>query len=294
LGREVLLAFHFWMLDYAADGGRQGFPFDPYFLYFHRRLIRGHDALVRLLSHPTVADQAPKTLWNLRDQLEHYRQDSQIIAAASHYEMAFQEFDRLRTALWLGSEGVSPMHYRYELTADQQQQIRSVLDVLCDDYRRRIESSSDEIERDVCTTILTHVQKYLPQLLPPTGSGSDGVRTTNQLEGHWSQSKRACRQTQGRRKLTRTFDALPAELMLIPNLQNSEYINVVFDGNLDNLATKFAEADSNGSSYAAWRQTNTSLNLARIPKRILRQERFVDRLIEIYDRQCHAKKKQAA
>lgn len=61
LGREVLFAFHFWMLDYAADGKRQGFPFDPYSLYFHRRLIRGHDALGRLLSRPAVKAHAPKT-----------------------------------------------------------------------------------------------------------------------------------------------------------------------------------------------------------------------------------------
>ena len=85
LGREVLPAFHFWMLDYAADGGRQGFPFDPYLLYFHRRLIRGHDALVRLLSRPVVAAHAAKTLSNLRRQLGRYRDDPQIIAAASHY-----------------------------------------------------------------------------------------------------------------------------------------------------------------------------------------------------------------
>jgi hypothetical protein len=29
LGREVLLAVHFWVLDYAQDGRRQGHPFDP-------------------------------------------------------------------------------------------------------------------------------------------------------------------------------------------------------------------------------------------------------------------------
>ncbi len=29
LGREVLLALHGWMLDYAGDGHRQGYPFDP-------------------------------------------------------------------------------------------------------------------------------------------------------------------------------------------------------------------------------------------------------------------------
>ena len=294
LGREVLLAFHFWMLDYAADGGRQGFPFDPYFLYFHRRLIRGHDALVQLLSRPAVSALAPKALWNLRDHLQRYRNDPKIIDAADHYEIAFQEFHRLRTALRLGAGGTSPMHHGYELTGDQQHELREALDALCQEYRQRIEGCSNEVECGVCAIILAHVEKYLPQLLPPTRSTSDGVRTTNQLETHWSTSKRACRQTQGRRKLTRLFNALPSELMLLPNLRNQQYVNVVLDGRLDHLASKFAEAHSAGRSYASWRLTNTSLNLGRIPRRLLRQEHFVDRLTETYDIQCQDKHREVA
>ena len=37
MGRQVLLAFHHWLLDYAHLGTRLGFPFDPYLLYQHRR-----------------------------------------------------------------------------------------------------------------------------------------------------------------------------------------------------------------------------------------------------------------
>ncbi len=294
LGREVLFAFHFWMLDYAADGKRQGFPFDPYFLYFHRRLIRGHDALKQLLSRPAVQAHAPRTLFNLHDQLQRYRTDPQIIATTTDYEIAFREFDRLRTTLQLCADGTSPMHYKYTLPANQQPLVREALDALCDDYRQRIESSSDKGERDVCRIILLHVEKYLPQLLPPTGLGSDNVRTTNQLEGYWSGSKRDCRHTQGRRKLTRSFDALPAELMLTPNLRNPEYIEIVLGGSLDHLAKKFAEANLNGSSYASWRQANTSLNLGRIPKRILRQPDFVEQVIEVYDDQCRAESSKVA
>ena len=217
-----------------------------------------------------------------------------MVPARPGWEIAFREFDRLRTTLRLCADGTSPMHHGYDLTADQRQQVREALDALCDDYRQRIECCSDELERDVCKIILSHLEKYLPQLLPPTGPGCDDVRTSNQLEGHWSESKRACRDTQGRRKLTRSFDALPAELMLIPNLRNSEYINVVLGGSLDHPATKFAEANSSGNSYASWRQTNTSLNLGRIPSRLLREENLVNHLIEIYDGRCHAKNRRAA
>jgi hypothetical protein len=295
LGREVLLAFHFWMLDYAAEGGRQGFPFDPYVLYLHRRLIRGHDALTRLFSRPDVTAQAPVALCNLRDHLERYRKDPQIVAAARQYEIAFREFDRLRTILRLVSQGDSPMHHRYELTVTQDDQIRAELTAFRDETRQRVVDCSDELERQACTIVLTHVEKYLPYLLPANASGrSDGVRTTNELEGYWSESKRCCRHTQGRRNLTRSFEALPAELMLIPNLRNAEYVQIVLDGSLDHLAEKFAEAQSQSSSYTTWRTTNRSLNLGRLPARVLRQACFVEHLIDLYDGQCQAKHRESA
>lgn len=293
LGKEVLLALHFWMLDYAADGSRQGFPFDPYFLYFHRRLIRGHNALVKLLSRECVAAHVPKPLFNLRDRLERYCTDPQIIAATSHYEMAFSEFARLRTTLRLEAAGDNPMRHEYDLDADLWHQVHENIDSLGKEYRERIASSSDDLERGIYTIILTHIDKYSSQLAPPAGS-RDTVRTTNQLESHWGESKRTCRQTQGRRKLTRTFNSLPSELMLIPNLRNPQYLKIVLDGNLDQLPTKFANTNMKGSSYASWRQTATSLNLGRLPSRILRQSDFVESVIEIYDDQCNTKNRQAA
>ncbi len=295
LGREVLLAFHFWMLDYVADGGRQGFPFDPHILYLHRRLIRGHDALTRLLSHPTVMVEAPVALRNLHGHLTHYRQDPQIIAAARHYEIAFREFDRLRTILRLASQGESPMHHGYDLTLAQDEQIRTELVMFQEEYRQRVVDCSDESERAACRIVLTHVEKYIEYLLPPNGFGNnDGVRTTNGLEGYWSESKRDCRHIQGRRKLTRTFEALSAELMLIPNLRRAEYLQVVLDGSLDHLAEKFAESQSPRGAYSVWRKTNRSLNIGRLPTRVLRRAGFIDQLITIYDTQCQTKHEKSA
>lgn len=292
LGKEVLLAFHFWMLDYAADGGRQGFPFDPQVLYFHRRLLRGHDALERLLARPAVAALAPQSLLNLRRELRRYREDAGIATAAAHFELAFHEFDRLRNVLRLTPTGDSPLHHGYELDAEGWQQVRGALDALATEYRQRLAASADGPERNICHTILTHLDKYAAQLVAATGA-ADGARTTNHLEAHWSASKRACRHTQGRRKLTRTFHALPSELMLIPNLQNEQYLAIVLNGSLNNLPAQFAAADTDPHAYTPWRQANTSLNLGRLPTRILRQPHFVENLIDAYDYTCRQENKTA-
>lgn len=79
-GREVLLAFHFWILDYRSDGRRRGFPFDPYTLFLHRRLLRAGQAVDRLLSTEAVARQTPQALKNFQGMLQ------QSVAVASRMD----------------------------------------------------------------------------------------------------------------------------------------------------------------------------------------------------------------
>ena len=83
LGREVLLAVHFWILDYAQDGKRQGYPFDPHLLYLHRRLVRAAEALQRLFAGLQSVRHLPDCLKNLYKRLQEYRDDAAIQEAAA-------------------------------------------------------------------------------------------------------------------------------------------------------------------------------------------------------------------
>jgi hypothetical protein len=281
LSREVLLAFHFWILDYPADGSRRGFPFDPYTLYLHRRIVRAHATLNRLLCLPHVAAQVTRALHNLRDNLRGYCTDARVVAAAEEFELAFHEFERLRDVLRLWANGPSPMRYGYHLTAGQGREVQSAVNRLRAEYLERLESCQNDSQRRIYAVIASHIEKYLPQLMP-----SNRHRTTTPLEAYWSDSKRAVRHTQGRRKLTRSFDALPPELMLVPNLNNSDYLEIVLSGSLDNLPAKFAESADAGIPYGTWRQSNTSLNIGRLPKRLLRRDDFPHDLADLCDLRC--------
>ena len=125
LGREVLLAFHYWILDYRSDGRRRGFPFDPYTLYLHRRLVRAGKAVDQLLSRPNVARQAPRVLFNFQKQLAQYRSDAQIVEAADLYERSFSMFTRLREALRLTADEMHSLRQPHELPGDQQQELKT-------------------------------------------------------------------------------------------------------------------------------------------------------------------------
>ncbi len=285
LGREILLALHGWMLDYPSDGNRQGFPFDPYHLYFHRRIVIVYDASQRLLSSKAAKKNLPKAFFTFSSKLENYLTDPVIIEATELYEKAFGIFERIRGALRLGAKGSSPMHESYELHSDEQNDVNESLDELREQFDEGIRNCSNPNELKLYDIVQVHLEKYEPYLFPVKTNGTEKyqiVRTTNGLESHWSKGKRTRRQTHGRSKLTRDFHALPSEYMLIPNLNNPCYIEIVL-GSLDQLAEKMAEAGKTSSPYSEWCKRQKPMHIGRLPTRLLRRENFIDDLINIYN-----------
>ena len=285
LGREVLLALHGWMLDYPSDGNRQGFPFDPYHLYFHRRVVIVYDASQRLLSSETAKKNLPKAFFTFSCKLENYLSDPLIIEATELYEKAFDILERIRAALRLGAKGSSPMHELYELQSDEQDDVSESLDELEKQFDESKRDCSNPKELKLYDIVKVHLEKYKPYLFPVRTNGTEKyhiVRTTNGLESHWSEGKRTRRQTHGRSKLTRDFHALPLEYMLIPNLNNPCYIKVVL-GSLEQLPEKIAEAGKTSGPYSDWYKRQKPVHIGRLPVRMLRRENFINDLVDIFN-----------
>jgi len=201
LGREVLLACHLWLMDYAADGSRQGFPFDPYLLYFHRRVVQADAALDRLFRQPAVSPQAPKVLTNFGNMLKQYLTNPQVIDAAQRYEKAWDIFQNLRNVLRLSLASDAPLHDRYLLNVDEQRQVHESLTELRETYRQRCHEEGDSDEPKPYHIVVDHLDKYWSYLLPQAevdgeASKPSPERTTNGLESHWGQCKRGRRKTQ--------------------------------------------------------------------------------------------------
>jgi hypothetical protein len=285
LGREVLLGLHGWMLDYPSDGNRQGFPFDPYHLYFHRRIVIAYDASQRLFSREAAKKNLPKAFFTFSSKLENYLTDPLIVEATELYEKAFDIFEQIRAALRLGAKGSSPMHELYELQSDEQNDVSESLDELKKQFDESKRDCSNPKELKLYDIVKVHLEKYEPYLFPVKTNGTEKyqiVRTTNGLESHWSEGKRTRRQTHGRSKLTRDFHALPPEYMLIPNLNNPRYIEIVL-GSLDQLPEKMAEAGKTSGPYMEWYKRQKPMHIGRLPTRLLRRENFIDDLINIFN-----------
>ena len=285
LGREILLAFHFWIMDYASDGDRQGFPFDPYLLYFHRRVVQAHRALQEAFQDEVLLDHTPRVVLNFYGMLTDYVTHAGAAAAAGHYEKASLLFERLRRALRLGAQGESPMRHAHQLLGGQAQEVREALMDLRQECRENRRDDSDPEQRELCDIVATHLDRYEARLFVLNGADASRrgrERTTAKLEGHWDHSKAMLRRSHGRKKLPLEFQALPQEYMLVFNLEIPRYEELVW-GDRSRLPEKLADAGKHAGPFTQWLAKRKPLNLGRLPKRILRQENFVESLIGVYE-----------
>ena len=289
LSREILLAGHLWLLDYASEGNRQGFPFDPHLLYYHRRVVRVVEALEVLRGQPKIWAAAPAALRNFEGLLSGYLADPQVQQSATWFEKAAALFARFRSALRLGARGPAPVHEGYALATPEVRAAQSDLAVLREDLRSQAQQVDRPAqERKLESIVLTHLDRYWTCLgLAEGASGAGGlpVRTTNPMETHWTQGKRGCRQIHGRSRLTRDFGALPAEFMLVPNLRQESYRQLVLGGGLDPLANRFADLALPPGGFHQWRQEQHPEPCGRLPKRLLRDKHFMDKLLNYWPAQ---------
>ncbi len=290
LSREVLLAFHFWILDYRSDGHQGGFPFDPYTLYLHRRLVRAGQAVDDLLSCPGLARQVSPVLFNFQKELRAYRNDAQIAAAASLYERSCAMFTQLRNALRLSAETMQNLRQPHELPTNQQHEIKTDLDSLRSHLRQQAQDENDA-DRPLAQVVLRHLEKYWLYLVPdPTAAqGERWHRTTNRLESDWAQVKRRRRQAHGRPSLSRDFVALPEEYPLVLNLQNATYLDLVLGGTLEALPSQLARASQRAGPFYLWQQRRRPRLFGQLPRRLLHDEAFIHNLIEACECRCESK-----
>jgi hypothetical protein len=287
LAREILLALHFWILDYRNDGRRRGYPFDPYLLYLHRRLVRAGQTVDRLLCQAIVASHVPQVLRNFQALLQGYRNDAEVRAAADLYERSCSLFTRLREALRLSADQMDQLRQPQQLSPDEERSLQRALQQLREELQEQTQDENHP-DRPLAQIVLKHMDKYWDRLLPDSvrPTGQNWERTTNKLESGWGILKRGRRRTHGRGKLTRDFQSLPEEYLLIPNLENDIYVELVLGGTLGSLPAKLAEASREAGSFDAWRRRRRPRLAGELPRRLLRQDNFVDDLLAACLRCC--------
>ena len=286
LGREVIIATHQWILDYASDGRGRGFPFDPRVLYLHRRIVQAEVRLRELLERVRGTAGIPVALYHLSERLHAYVADRAVLEAAAEHEEAWALFNRLRSVLRLEASGrAAPLSDAYALAASDGREITAGLAAFASELRGELAEAGDTSQAKAQRTVLVHLEEYAPQLQGlPAGEEGRWERTTKTRERQWRQMRRGLRKTHGRSNVGRDLAKLPDALGLVPNLTDSRYIELVV-GKPEHLAGQFAAVAAKAGSFAQWKVTQGPVRTGRLPLKEIRTEDLLQRVTESYARE---------
>ena len=231
-----------WILDAHREASGYGFPFDRVHLSTYRRLL----AVREVLSPLKARGGKDKHLFQLQtivSQITHDRALKRIIAKL---EEKVEVFDQLREALRI----TDPENTK-SLNDDGDDVSMRTIKQQVTQWKATVNLTQRAASELAYKRVLTQLNKHWDRLFaePITVINKKGTfviqpqRTNNILERLFRDVKRTYRKRTGSHKLSRTLKAMLAEVPLVKNLANQEYLDILLQGK-NSLAERFADIDA--------------------------------------------------
>ncbi|MBI4869000.1 MAG: hypothetical protein HY816_18830 [Candidatus Wallbacteria bacterium] len=294
-GVACVRAWALWVLDYAADGHDDGFPFDRPYLDLYKRGGHMRRAIDAYLRQPPASRAASRALNRLGRILQPLRDDARFTRVAKTLSMRVVLFEKLREALRLrpkpsGRRSTTPTATpSIEQATRELRDIRkAVLELRGWLKNNRPERGPAEPQRKAFDIILKHLDTHGRSLwghvihVSQPASGTTKVLIvdrTNNVDEHWFHGqKHDERRRCGRKNLAQDFEQLPAQAAYARNLLIPDYVELVC-GSLDRLPAAFAELDRHQLDAAAERQppflgivtAPVSASLPKVDRKLVRE-----------------------
>ena len=237
-----------WLDDSGADLRGEYFPFDLPSLAFYRRGRRLEDLLRQIVASENFPERELSTLKTIARHLAPLREDEEVLAAAARLEKAAALFEELRDVLRLSSASAPHLLRGGAIRNDRRfaEGLKKRLDRWREKLRKRQGRERDEDQQADQKIVLEYLEKYKKELvghviiLPERQKPFVVARTNNPAEHRFASTKKAVRRKVGAKKLTRYLQAMRAEELLVANLFDPQYLEIVCGGTLANLAATFA------------------------------------------------------
>jgi hypothetical protein len=284
--RSLAYLVLFWLEDYGADLRGEYFPFDVPSLALYRRYRTVHGWLLRTMAAIDSPNRAFPTLETIRHHLATVVEDKELVAAAERLEKATTLFNELRYVLRLGGDGHHPLLHqrpvadRPALARQREEHLQKWIDQL--NQRRASESDADRTAD--FTIVLDYLQKYHGKLTGHVIALDDRPapfvvqRTNNVSEHRFGRTKQGLRRKLGTKNLTRYVQAMRPEELLVANLLDPDYLQIICGGSLENLAASFARNWQAGQTIRSQRRAKTTSHPIPARKRLLREDGFLSKL----------------
>jgi hypothetical protein len=297
-GIAVVRALAQWILDAAADGTQEGFPYDLPYRDLYVRCLHVRRAVEGLLRQKPADAQVATRLVRLQKMLAPMACDVPPLARVAHdLEQRATLFADLRTALRLPPAATAPTEAAVPTDAPSTVQacdeIRAAVAALTARlHARRTERRLTTDLRQAIDIILTHLDRHGPFLWGhaiTVHAATGGVRlvdrTNNILESFFHGMKHGERRRSGRKILTQDFERLPAAAALALNLTHPDYVALLC-GSLEQLPRAFARLDEAHRSQSLPARTDPLLadetetaSMTSADKRLIRFAHMEERIM---------------
>jgi hypothetical protein len=133
-------------------------------------------------------------------------------------------------------------------------------------------------------TVLDYLQKYYPKLVGHVIVLNDrsepfvAQHTNNLSEHRFGSTKQRLRRKLGTKSLARHVQAMRPEELLVDNLNDPDYLQIVCGSSLENLANSFAENWQAGQRIRSQRRAKTNNHPIPTRKKCLREEGVLPKL----------------
>ena len=280
-----------WLEDYGADLRGEYFPFDLPSLAFYRRGRQLYDYLVEVTGAAEFPQKEMSTLATITRHLAPLREDAEVVAAAERLKKTETLFEELRGLLRLTSDPHRTVLHR-RVPADAPgiaEEMEKSFHAWKEQLGQRLASERDADKTADLQAVLGYLDKYHDKLVGHVipragGTGFFVVERTNNVSEHcFGASKQGVRRKVGTKTLARLIQAMRHEELLIANLDDQEYLDILCGGNLENLPALFAQNWQAGQSIRTERRKKTSNHPILVRKKILRDVGILPRLKRAVD-----------
>ena len=267
-----------WLEDYGADLQGKYFPFDLPGLAFYRRGREIYDWLGKLTGAADFPRIELSTLATITRHLAALQKDAEVVAAAERLEKAEGLFNELRQLLRLDGD-LHASGVRRQVPTDTPETAAEQEKSLCawkNRLPRRLATERDPDKIRDLHVVQEYLEKYRGKLVGHVLSQADGTaplvaaRTNNVSEHHFGDTKQGLRRKTGTKKLTRQIQAMRPEELLVANLDDPDYLQIVCGGSLENLPALFAEVSNEAQAIRLERRKKTTNHPIPIRKKVLR------------------------
>ena len=277
-----------WLDDYGADLRGEYFPFDLPILALYRRARQLGEWFKAVLDSGSFPREKFSTWVTISGHLARFEEDAEVVAAAERLEKAAALFQELREVLRL--EGSAEHLLRGRNPHETREEIEGISKRL-EVWRKRLQgqmsAEKDADKRSDQRTVLNYLGTYEHQLvghvIPLEGRSEPLVvpRTNNLCEHRFGSTKRKLRRKIGSKKLTRYIQAMRPEVLLSPNLDDASYVDIVYGGNLENLASTFSACWSTAQTIRRERRQTKTSHPMPTTKRQLRRPQLLENIKQL-------------